>query len=71
MATRALTDDEVAFVTVRKLARVATVAADGTPHVVPVMFAYADGSFWFSSDPGDAKVRAELLRKLKALDSSP
>ena len=29
----------------------------GTPHVVPVMFAYADGSFWFSSDPGDAKVR--------------
>ena len=57
MAARALTDDEIAFVSGRRLGRVATVGADGLPHVVPVMYAYADGSFWFSSDPGDRKVR--------------
>jgi len=57
MTERALTDEEVAFVSGRRLGRVATVDAAGLPHVVPVMFAFADGSFWFSSDPGDRKVR--------------
>ena len=57
MAQRPLSDAEVAFVTGRRLGRVATIGAGGVPHVVPVMFAYADGSFWFSSDPGDRKVR--------------
>ena len=57
MAQRPLTDDEVAFVTGRRLGRVATVSADATPHVVPVMYAFADGAFWFSSDPADRKVR--------------
>jgi PPOX class probable F420-dependent enzyme len=57
VAKRPLAGDEIAFVTARKLARVATVGPGGAPHVVPVMFAFADGAFWFSSDPGDRKVR--------------
>jgi PPOX class probable F420-dependent enzyme len=57
VAPRPLSGDEIAFLTGRKLARVATVGHDGVPHVVPVLFAYADGSLWFSSDPGDRKVR--------------
>jgi PPOX class probable F420-dependent enzyme len=57
MTHRALTDAERDFVTAHRLGRVATVAADGRPHVVPVMYAFADGAFWFSSDPGDRKAR--------------
>jgi len=57
MAERGLTPAEEAFVLARKLGRIATVGRDGTPHVVPVMYAYADGSFWMSSDPGDLKAR--------------
>jgi PPOX class probable F420-dependent enzyme len=57
VARRPLTDDEVAFVAGRRLGRVATVGVDGQPHVVPVMYAFADGAFWFSSDPGDRKAR--------------
>jgi hypothetical protein len=36
---------------------VATVGADGAPHVVPVLYAFVEGCFWFSSDPGDLKAR--------------
>jgi hypothetical protein len=57
VANRPLSPAEVAFVTDRRLARVATVDPAGVPHVVPVLYAYADGCFWFSSDPGDRKVR--------------
>ena len=55
MAHRPLTEAERAFVTSRRLGRVATVGLGGRPHVVPVMYAFADGAFWFSSDPGDRK----------------
>ncbi len=57
MTERPLTDEETAFVTGRRLGRVATLGPDAAPHVVPVMYAFADGAFWFSSDPGDRKVR--------------
>jgi PPOX class probable F420-dependent enzyme len=57
MTARELDDAERAFVLQRKLARVATMCPDGTPHVVPVAYAFADGAFWMSSDPGDLKHR--------------
>ncbi len=57
MGRRTLTDAEAAFVAARKLGRVATVGPDGMPHVVPVMYAYAEGAFWISSGPGDRKAR--------------
>lgn len=43
------TDIEVAFLRERHLGTFTTLRADGTPHVVPVGFAYDDGS-----GPGDA-----------------
>lgn len=67
MARRPLREDEVAFLIGRRLARVATAGGDGVPHVVPVLFAYGDGSFWFSSDPGDRKVRNLRERPVAAL----
>ncbi len=60
-----LSPAEAAFVTERRLARVATAGTDGIPHVVPVLFAFHDGSFWFSSDPGALKVR-QLAERLVA-----
>src|SRR5205823_4482277 len=48
---------EAEFVVERRLARVATSGLDGSLHVVPVLYAFAEGSFWFSSDPGALKAR--------------
>jgi PPOX class probable F420-dependent enzyme len=67
VAKRALSAEEIAFVTARRLARVATVGGDGWPHAVPVRYAFADGCFWFSSDPGDRKVRNLRVHPVAAL----
>lgn len=55
MARRALAPPEEEYLRAHKLARLATANADGAPHVVPVMYAFADGAIWFSSDPGTRK----------------
>ncbi len=57
MSKRSLTDAERAFITEHRLCRLATVGSDGVPHVVPVMYAFAEDALWFSSDPGDRKAR--------------
>lgn len=57
MPRRSLTPSEEDYVRAHHLGRLATATADGAPHVVPVMYAYADGAFWISSDPGDLKHR--------------
>src|SRR5712692_6431915 len=67
MAERGLTPAEEAFVLARRLGRIATVGHGGTPHVVPVMYAYAEGSFWMSSDPGDLKARHLAVNDRAAL----
>jgi PPOX class probable F420-dependent enzyme len=67
MARRQLSDAERSFVEAHRLARVATVDPDGVPHVVPVMYAFAEGAFWFSSDPGDRKARNLRSRPSAAL----
>ncbi|MEZ0396511.1 MAG: pyridoxamine 5'-phosphate oxidase family protein [Anaerolineales bacterium] len=46
------------------LARLATVAADGTPHVVPVWYLWEDGFVWVHSFASTRKVRQ--LRKRPA-----
>ena len=67
MARRPLSEAERVFVTSRKLGRVATVGSGGWPHVVPVMYAFAEDAFWFSSDPGDRKARDLHLNERAAL----
>jgi pyridoxamine 5'-phosphate oxidase family protein len=57
MGRRGPTPAEEAFVLGHKLGRLATASAAGAPHVVPAMYAFADGAFWLSSDPGDLKAR--------------
>jgi PPOX class probable F420-dependent enzyme len=57
MGRRGLTGAEEAFVQGHKLGRLATASSVGAPHVVPAMYAFADGAFWLSSEPGDLKAR--------------
>jgi hypothetical protein len=46
----AMDDAEVdAFLALERTCRVATVGADGTPHVMPMWFVWQDGSVWLNS----------------------
>ena len=42
------TDDEVAFLTQSRLARVATASVEGQPHVVPVVYEFDGTAFYFT-----------------------
>jgi len=42
------TDEEVAFLTQSRLARVATASSDGQPHVVPVVYEFDGIAFYFT-----------------------
>ena len=42
------TDEEVAFLTQSRLARVATASSDGQPHVVPVVYEFDGTAFYFT-----------------------
>ena len=44
----AFSDEEVAFLTQSRLARVATASEDGQPHVVPVVYEFDGTSFYFT-----------------------
>jgi pyridoxamine 5'-phosphate oxidase family protein len=44
----AFTDEEVAFLTQSRLARVATATCDGQPHVVPVVYEFDGSAFYFA-----------------------
>ncbi len=44
----AFTEEEVAFLTQGRLARVATASRDGQPHVVPVVYEFDGTAFYFS-----------------------
>lgn len=42
------TDEEVAFLTQSRLARVATASGEGQPHVVPVVYEFDGNAFYFT-----------------------
>jgi len=44
----AFTEEEIAFLTQSRLARVATVSGDGQPHVVPVVYEFDGAEFYFT-----------------------
>ena len=46
--TVAFTEDEVSFICQSRLARVATAAKDGQPHVVPVVYEFDGTAFYFT-----------------------
>lgn len=57
------TDDEIAYIRSQRLARVATVAGDGQPDVVPVGFRFDGQHFWIGGyDP----TRTRRTRNIRA-----
>jgi pyridoxamine 5'-phosphate oxidase family protein len=47
-AAVAFTEDEVAFLSQSRLARVATASSEGQPHVVPVVYEFDGSAFYFT-----------------------
>lgn len=52
-----LDDRQRRFVAKPRIATLATVRADGSPHITPVWFRYEDGAFLVSIDRGSVKHR--------------
>lgn len=57
------TDNEITYLNTQKLARVATVAPDGQPDVVPVTFEFDDTHFWIG---GLNPTRTRRTRNIQA-----
>jgi pyridoxamine 5'-phosphate oxidase family protein len=62
------TDEEIAYLRSQPLARLATVAADGQPDVVPVAFEY-DGSHIWVGGVGPAVAGTRKFRNIQAGNS--
>ena len=55
------TDEEVAFLTQGRLARVATASGDGQPHVVPVVYEFDGAAFYFTGWNLDKSLKFQNL----------
>jgi PPOX class probable F420-dependent enzyme len=56
------TDEERAFIDKQRVAHLATADTDGSPHVVPIVYALVEGSFYFVIDEKPKKSRHNLKR---------
>jgi PPOX class probable F420-dependent enzyme len=52
-----LSREERHFMGIQRVARIATVDPNGTPHVVPVCFALEENTLYVASDYGSRKIR--------------
>ena len=58
MADREMTTQEMEdFLSEPQLAHIATVRANGAPHLAPLWYEYADGKVWIITDDRSVKVR--------------
>jgi PPOX class probable F420-dependent enzyme len=55
----------VAFLDNHPVARLATLSADGYPHVVPICFAYMDGAIYTPIDEKPKRAPAASLRRVR------
>ena len=61
-----LTDEQIEFIDSCRVAHLATADGDGSPHVVPVCFAYLDGAFWVAIDEKPkTTVRVKRIRNIE------
>ena len=66
-----LTPIQAAFVEAQRVGRLATADHAGRPHVVPVCYAYADGSFYIALDAKPNRVAHERLRRVRNILENP
>jgi PPOX class probable F420-dependent enzyme len=66
----ALKPDEAAFVQRQRIARLATADRVGTPHLVPVCFAFDDIRFYTPLDEKPKRVADHRLRRVRNIEAS-
>src|SRR5438128_2679201 len=64
-----LTEAEVAFIQKQRVARLATADADGSPHVVPVCYAFDGIRFYTPLDEKPKRVAASKLRRVRNIEA--
>lgn len=68
---RILTGDAARFVKSASVARLASAAPDGRPHVIPVCFEVMDGNIYVGLDAKPKSVDALRLRRVRNIVSNP
>jgi coenzyme F420-0:L-glutamate ligase / coenzyme F420-1:gamma-L-glutamate ligase len=66
-----LTPAQAAFAEAQRAGRMATADRAGQPHVVPVCYAYADGSFYIALDAKPKRVAHERLKRVRNILDNP
>jgi PPOX class probable F420-dependent enzyme len=66
-----LDDDVCQYLAAAPLARLATVAPDGQPHVVPICFAVQDGAVVTPIDEKPQSVATSRLRRVRNIEANP
>jgi len=64
-----LTEAEVAFVSRQRVARLATADANGSPHVVPVCYAFDGACFYTPLDEKPKRVAESKLRRVRNIEA--
>jgi coenzyme F420-0:L-glutamate ligase / coenzyme F420-1:gamma-L-glutamate ligase len=66
-----LTPAQAAFAEAQRAGRLATADRAGQPHVVPVCYAYMDGSFYIALDAKPKRVAHERLKRVRNILDNP
>lgn len=66
-----LSPDVLALINAQRVARFATVDDGGRPHVVPICFAYQDGTVYSVLDAKPKRVPVRALRRVRNLIANP
>jgi len=64
-----LTETEIAFVHAQRVARLATVDAEGHPHIVPVCYAFDGIRFYIPLDEKPKRVDESKLRRVRNIEA--
>ena len=71
MAAGVFTEQQRAFLAGQRVARLATADAAGRPHVVPVCYAYDDGTVYIALDAKPKRVAAQELKRVRNIRDNP
>jgi PPOX class probable F420-dependent enzyme len=66
-----LTPAQTAFVENQRIGHLATADRAGQPHVVPVCYAYVEGSFYIALDAKPKRVAHERLKRVRNILDNP
>ncbi len=64
-----LTDAEIAFVQAQRVAHLATADAEGSPHVIPVCYAFDGQRFYTPLDEKPRRVAGNQLRRVRNIEA--